>query len=256
MKIFGLITFLTVLASCGGGGGSSSNVIKSIDPITADKFEQSIRSQKAGMVKNDTEKGNYVDLDYNEARRNFDISIKDMNSNSRDTILKIDGDTIYTLQEEFEDGKAEATRRSVKMESMDQLVKDITEPLPPGTSLSMNGNKMSLKFKFSYTNDFTIDGVSAKQTMNTTAVASIDLTNIRCSQTSVMSTASVLIINGNTQNLPTTGANTASACGATLTRAQLKAIPLTNLELCDETSGDDEAEVKCNAAADLSYLVN
>ncbi len=258
MKVFGLLAFLTVLASCNGssGGGSIPSKGVRIDPVTADKFEEAIRSQTAGMVNINNENGAYVDLTFNEATGKYDSKIAKMNSKDRDTILKIDGDMIYTLEETFEAGKLEPVSRKVKMESMEQLVKDITEPLPPGTTMTNNGVRLTLKFKFSYTNDLSRDGKNVSQTSNTSAVATINLNNIRCSQLTSMTTTSTLTADGVTTKLPTTDSGNSNTCGPTLTSAQLKAIPLTNIELCDETSGDDNAEIKCHTEADLSHLVN
>lgn len=258
MKVFGLITMLTVLASCGGsGGGSSANQSRKIDPVTADKFEQAIRSQKAGMVEISAENGSYVDLTFNSITGKYDSKIATEKHLNRDTILKIDGDIMYTLSESFEDGQAEPVSREVRMESLTEMVKDITEPMPPGTEIVINGNKMSLKFNFNYTNDLSMGtGHTITQTVNTTANTSINLDNIRCSQmTNAVSTNSITQ-DGVVSKLPTTTSTNSTTCGATLTKTQLQALNLKNIRLCDETSGDDEAEIECHVEADLSSLVN
>ena len=258
MKIFGMITLLTVLASFGASAGEkvSSAKVSAIDPVIAEKFEAAIRSQRAGMVSIFSENGSSLELNYNETFGRYESKIYNKKTSTRETVLKIDGDTIYTLTEDYDNGNAKPTSREVKMESISQKIKDISEPLPLGTKVLVRGDLMTMKFSFPYTIDLSMDtGKTITQAGNIKSTMNINLNDIRCSQATNSEDSSNLNQNGVVMNLQTMTSRSTKTCGASLSKAQLQKIYLKNIPLCDQTSGDDDADVNCQTEADLSYLV-
>lgn len=252
--MFGLMTVLTLLSSCGGGGGSSSKENRFIDPQTADKMEQAIRSQKAGMVGIRTENGNsyYVDIDNNEVIVKEDLT----NETDKETILKVAGDAIYTLRESFENGSATPYNRKVIKDSLERMVKELSEPLPEGTSVSVKNNILTIKLNFNYSYDYMNTGRSVITNARVNGYFTLNLDNPRCSSRSSSVTASSVKVDGVETKLPNSTSNSAETCGADLSQAQLRALDLSSIELCDESVDGGESETTCDSATDLSYLVN
>lgn len=249
MKNLGVITLLAVLVSCGGNGGSKAKEGATLDPLTQDKFEEAIRSLRPGMVTTETSIGTELDISADEGGR-YTVTSKNADSTSTETILNINGDDIYTLVEKDFAEAGRETEREVRKESLERLIADFSSALPAGFSVSIVNNKLSVTGS---STDVWELGANAKINSAFKVNSSVNLNDIRCSERSQMVHTGKMTQNGKVTSLPTTGTTDVGGCGTTLSAAQLRAINLTDVTLCDESTGDED--YSCEYNQDLSHLV-
>lgn len=248
MKIFGMIALLSVVTACGGSGGGGQSKGKTLDPLTQDKFEEAIRSLAPGMVTIETSVGSTYNLDRDENGK-YSAKVESDNTTTEETVLKVDGDDLYTLVVETDDDNGEVDRH-VKKESREKLVRNYSEPLPKGFTISISGNKLSVAGTM--TDDWEVEP-GTKLVSSFTMNMSMNLDDIRCSSRSKTTSSGKLIQDGKTTKLPNTVSTDITGCGRTLTRTELRALDLSNISLCDETAGDED--VNCEGNQDLRHLV-
>lgn len=249
MKHFGVLSLLAVLVSCGGSsGGGGNNGGEKLDPYTIDKMEQAIRSQTPGMVKTETITG--TSPSFNTTTEEPTLSVGSANTVIKETVLNVTGDEIYTLVEETETGETTPVR-SVKKESIEQLVRELSEP-SQGLSFSTSGDVLTMRGNMSF--EFELGDPKLIYRTNLNLSGTINLNDPRCSVKTSTAQTSTIFRDGQARSSVNTNAKSSTACGRTLTRGELKAIDLANISLCDETTGDDEGD-NCQYGQDLSYLV-
>lgn len=239
---------LSLLALCSFQALAQVATTSELDPETLAKFEASIRAQTAGMVKTDVVTGTSPDFDM--IGENYVLKLGSANSKTKETVLRVDGDAVYTLVENFENGEATPSRE-VKRESITQLVEEISNPIP-NASISVSGNALTVNFSDVYDSQLGVNDYVFSMTVN--ATATVDLNDIRCSMKSSTQDFSKLVRKGVTVSSLKTATATKTVCGPSLSRDELRAIDLSSIRLCDETTGDEETN-NCLEDQDLSYLV-
>jgi hypothetical protein len=100
-------------------------------------------------------------------------------------------------------------------------------------------------------------GPKDKYTFSIAATLTAALDNIRCTGKINAKVSYSVVQNGKLTKFPSTYSNGTMTCGKDLSADELKAIPLTNMKLCDETNGapEDDEQESCQYGLDLSYLV-
>lgn len=243
------LALTTLLVSCNDGGSSSGNEGPVLSPQTVDKFEQELLSRRAGMVTLSKELGKHVYLEWNDSNGKFEPLVYTIDQVEKQTILKVDGDLIYTLTETPDS-------REVRKESIQMLLKEISEELPDGTVISTNGNILTVSFKADWSFDYESNGHQLNQGSIASIAASINLDDIRCSEKVVMDAKNSATVDGQAVKLPDTQSKTDGSCAPSLTKEQLKQIPLNDVSFCDETIGtNNENESNCTHNVDMSDLV-
>lgn len=239
-----------LLISCGGHSSShSSKTGPILDPATVDKFEQELLSRRPGMVTLTKESGNYVSLEWNEGTGKFEPKFYPLDELQKETILKIDGDFIYTLSET-------PNYREVRKESIQKLLKELTQEMPDGAVLTMNGNILSLKFDAGWSYDYETNGHKLSVGTDVAITASVNLENIRCSENTSMKAKNSASIDGAPIALPDTASENVGSCAPSISKSELKLIPLTDVSYCDETvETNDDDSFKCLQNVDMSDLV-
>lgn len=247
MKTISLFILSFAIVACGGSSGGSKKVeAVRLDPATQDKFEAHIQRLSPGMVTTESSVGTALDFDV-DTNGNWTAVEKNENSETKETILNVSGDEMYTLVEEVSNG---VTTRQVRLESKEKLIREYGMPLPPGTSLDVSGDRLTLVVPLSFEMDLD-SGV--RYITSARYQASINLNDIRCSLRASTVVNDIIIQNGTTRNFPQTGSTAVGGCGRTLTRTELQTIDLASIRLCDETT--DGKEVACQENMNLSYLV-
>lgn len=247
MKILSLLVLSFAIVSCGGSSGGSKTVEDvRLDPGTQDKFEAHIQTLTPGMVTTESSVGTSLDFDV-DADGNWTGVERNENSETKETILNVSGDLMYTLVEEVSNG---VTSRKVRLESKEKLIREYGMPLPQGATFSVSEDRLTLSVPFTFEMDLD-SGV--RYISRARYDANINLNDIRCSLRSSTVVNDTIIQNGTPRNLPQTGSTEIGGCGRTLTRAELQTTDLTSIRLCDETT--DGKEVACQDNMNLNYLV-
>jgi len=217
-------------------------------------MEQTIRGQKAGMVGIQKEDGMSYYGDVVDGK--VIVKSEKMNNIAKEIILKVDGDTIYTLEETFENGEAIPRTRQVTKDSLNRMVRELSEPLPEGSSVSVSNNIMTVKMSFNYSFDYVISGHQVVQATTINGTFTLNLENPKCTGQSSSVGVNTVTVDGVLTKLPNSTSKNSETCGADLSSTELKALDLSSIKLCDESVevGEDEP-TPCEDPADLSYLV-
>lgn len=251
MKSIALTLALATLAvSCNGNSTSGKKDGPILDQATIEKFEKELSSRRAGMVTLAQENGTYASLEWNESTGKFEPRTEVTNTLEKNTILKIDGDLIYTLSED-------EYSRTVRKESIKKLIKEFTEELPEGSVLSIVGSKLNLQFPMEFSFDYEDQGSQLNFSSKYFINASLNLEDIRCSEDMNVHAYNSATVDGYPYKLPETFSATKGSCAPSISKADLKKIDLKDIYFCDETvETNDEDESNCTTEADLSVLVN
>ena len=251
MKFIALTLAATSLLISCNGHTSGSGVIEGtvLDQATVDKFEKELLSRKPGMVTLSKELGKYASIEWNENTGAFESKIDTIDEVEKQTILKVDGDNIYTLSETQD-------YREVRKESIRKIIHELTHEMPDGSVLSTNGNILTLKFNAGWSFDYETNGHQLSQSSEVAVTASINLDDIRCSENSLMHAVNTATVDGQPIKLPDTTSTNTGSCSPSLSKAELRQIPLKDVSFCDETvDSSDEDDSNCTYNVDMSDLV-
>lgn len=230
MKKIMSLALLATLVSCGGSGGSSA---KKID---AERFEEAALSVERGLVSIESKRG--TEPHYSgDMDGNYTLNTREVRSEQYSVILKIDGTQVYKYMEdrdliegtvdksvEVTDFSADSLRQALRM---------------PGARL--NGSIFTLNQTQNF--DFELDaGTSSTSKVNFSI--RVDLNALHCSQTSTIRQTDVkLTQNGVVTTAPDSSTTSTTACQAALSAEQLKALDLSAIEFCtDSTTEEDEVD--------------
>ena len=222
MKKLMSLALLATLASCGGSGGSSSK----IDP---QRFQEAALSAERGLVSIESSTGTDVSFS-GDVDGNYTMVTEAENSEKYSVILKIEGTNIYKYVEEsveVDDVSAESLSEALKL---------------PGASL--NGSIITLNATEDW--DFELSenaSVTSKLNFN----VRIDLNDFHCSETSTVRQSKMkLTQNGVVTTAPDSQTNSTTKCEAALSSAALKALDLSAITFCEESTTEED-EWNCEA---------
>lgn len=226
MKKLMSLALLATLASCGGSGGSSSK----IDP---QRFEDAALSVDRGLVSIESKTGTDVSFDV-DVDGNVTMSTETENSQQYSVILKIEGTKIYKY---VEDRNLLTGDVDKSVEVDDVSAETLSEALKlPGASL--NGSIFTLNATQDW--DFEVSenaSVTSKLNFN----VRVDLNAFHCSETStVRQTNLKLTQNGVITSAPDTQTNSTTKCEAALSSAELKALDLSAITFCEESTTEED----------------
>lgn len=235
MKLLTLAVLLASLVSCGGsgGGGNSGGPVK-------ERYQNAFSTLVRGQSALSKTLGETRSYDFNTET----VTSAPVDTEEFSVVLKIEGTNVYTYKVTTDktDG---SVQKEVSLESHDASQMDEILKLP-GTY--MLGDM--LKFSMSFENDWEIGTANVKETYLLNA--SVNLGMPLCEMNmSVSSTGSMTRATGTTP-LPALSSNTNQTCGRILSSRELRAIDLTSIDFCDETTADDE--YNCESNRDMSFL--
>jgi hypothetical protein len=226
MKKLMSLALLATLASCGGSGGSSSK----IDP---QRFQEAALSVERGLVSIESKTGTDVSFDI-DVNGNITMATEPEKSQQYSVILKIEGTKIYKYVEdrnlltgdvdksvEVEDVSAETLREALNL---------------PGASLSGS------IFAVNFTQDMNYDvSETAALTSKLNFNVRVDLKAFHCSQTSTTRQFNLrLTQNGVVTTAPDAQTNATTKCEAALSSAELKALDLSAITFCEESTTEED----------------
>jgi hypothetical protein len=226
MKKLMSLALLATLASCGGSGGSS----KGIDP---QRLQDAALSVERGLVSIESKTGSDVSFDV-DADGNVTMTTEAENSEMYSVILKIEGTKIYKY---VEDRNLLTGDVDKSVEVDDVSAETLGEALKlPGASL--NGSILTLNATQDW--DFEVSenaSVTSKLNFN----VRVDLNAFHCSQTSTTRQLNLkLTQNGVVTSAPDTQTNATTKCEAALSSAALKALDLSAITFCEESTTEED----------------
>jgi|GEM_PF-3971630 len=231
MKKIMSLALLATLASCGGSGGSSGS------KINVEQFQEAALSVERGLVsiesKNGTEHHYSGDVD-----GNYTVETRPVKTDEYSVILKIDGTKIYKYVEE-RDLLEDTVTKSVEVEdfSADSMREALSMP-----GASLNGSIFNVKM----TQDFDFElGENASVASKYDLSFRVDLKAFHCSSTSSIREYNVkLTQNGVVTSAADSGTASTTSCEAALSAAQLKALDLSAITFCEDSTTEED-EVVC-----------
>jgi len=232
MKFIIPMLMLTTLVSCQESHSTKSK-------MSREAIMSAMTNIPRGMVMVTTTTGKT----YNFSSANggeLSATVADNNSVKRSIVVKIDGDDIYKHVTTVE---GTDTRIELEVEKMvtEQDYKDVLAR--PGTTISGNILRFSIEDDGNGMGDW--GGAVFQSRYRVTG--QVNLANPHCSSISkVLQFNSSITQNGVVTKLPDLSSDDVSTCEANLSAQQLKAIDLSNIEVCVEQEGDaaDICEMK------------
>jgi hypothetical protein len=226
MKKLMSLALLATLASYGASGATSSNM----DP---QRFQELALSAERGLVSIESKIGTELSFSYDEDE-NFTAEVVPMKRDEYSVILKIDGTKIYKYIED-RDLLTGLVRKSVDVD--DVSAEKLSEALKlPGVSLS--GSIFTLNGTVN--NSFDI-GENASFTSKMSFSVRVDLSAFHCSETSASGQFDVkLTQNGVVTSVPDSQTSSTTKCEAALSSAKLKALDLSAIEVCEESTTEED----------------
>jgi hypothetical protein len=235
MKFLTLVVLLASLVSCGGsdGGGNSAGPVK-------ERYQNAFSTLVRGQSANSKALGQIRSYDFNTET----VTSAPVDTEEFSVVIKITDTNVYTYKVTTDktDGSVE---KEVSLESHDASQMDEILKLP-GTY--MLGDM--LKFSMSFENDWEIGAANVNETYVLNASLNLGMPLCEMNMT-VTSTGSIIRTSGTTP-LPAISNNTNQTCGRILSSSELRAIDLSSIEFCDETTVDDE--YSCESNRDMSFL--
>ncbi len=233
MKKLMSVALLATLASCGGSGGSSSK-------MSSQQIQEAVLSVERGLVSIESKAGTESTF-RGDVDGNYSVETGPENSEKYSVILKIDGTKIYKYVEE-RDLIEDTVSKSVEVEdlSADGLIEALKLP-----GASLNGSIFNLNSTQDF--DFEISdnaAVSSKVSFN----IRVDFNAFHCSMTSsIRQFDMTLTQNGAVTTAPDSQTNATTKCEAALSSAELKALDLSAITFCEESTtedGEDKCEIR------------
>lgn len=251
MKNIALMSLVTLLVSCNGSGGGSHPTgqgpasSESASAFTTDHYEKYLRSLKPGMNSESVTTEPYYFV--NEEGK---IELKIIRTISKDTILKVEGDLLYSLEEI--DSEGEQTKL-VHIRSMNKMIRQNKERM----SYSVSGNTVSGSFRSSdaytlYGSNYEEIEIVEKQLFTKT----FTLANYECPARTIGKYTTTATIDGKPVKLPSAEFVSERSCGEVIRREDLKNIDLTQVYECDATESDEDEKDCSEDPLDMSDLFN
>lgn len=241
MKFLFQVSLLSLVVSCGGDKKSSS---------TSEMFTNFIQIQRSiprgqEILGTTQMTNNYIDTSEDGAR--WVVKQSNYTAQSQSIVLKVEGELLYKLEEFSSEGNI--TSRSISISLLPTFADLARGPI---TGRIENG----------YYVDSSTDVQEAVETENVTLGKAImqmtDVNNIRVNlgsacEMSLSSTSSgTLTANGEVTATPVGSTEFGTTCGGVLTATELKALDLSDIEVCDETT----EEYKCEENKNMESLTN
>jgi hypothetical protein len=232
LKNFALISLFSTLVACSGsgGGGSKSNL----------EAYRSGLTQSRGEVTVTQHDGETFDIGVEDGK--VTIGRKANVYTSKEIVLRIEGNEIYTLNEDIIDGKVE--NRYVRLDTSDPVA-DLQKLLDNGQA-RIAGNTIHLQLNDTDQMDYL--GSTLDFTFSTTGTGSLVKPNCNFSATMIQNV--VMNTNGVVSSIKDIKSTQKGTCDKKLSSAELKAINLSDVSFCDDST-DSNCENK-----DMSFLVN
>jgi len=216
-----LVVSLSLLTACSDGGGKSG----------AQKFRDALKAVPRGLIMNETFKGTHHDIDYTSGTPVVNVS--DIDSTSHYVILKIEGNAMYRL-------------RAYDLNDLNgRRVEKVLLKSPVGSSWSSTG--------------WTESGESGRIDAKWDIQTRVNQQNPYCDAEEVMAVSDAkLTFNGVVTPLPNTLTKRTFTCGRTLSAAELKALDLSDMTICDDTDAEseDETTYDCQSNQNLEHLTS
>lgn len=251
MKNIALMSLVTLLVSCNGsGGGSSSNEQNptsstSASAFSVDHYEKYLRTLKPGMTSEtvSSEPSYFVN---DEGKLDMEM----ITAVSKDTILKIDGDIIYSLEVIESEGDQD---KLVHIRSMKEMIRNNKKLM----KYSVSGNVVTQSYSSS--DSWTLEGLNGEEfalEQEQSFRKTFTLGSYECPATTKGTYKTKATIDGKPVKLPVSEFVSETSCGEMLKKKDLKKIDLTEVYKCDSTESDEE-EYECSEeTVDMSDLLN
>lgn len=232
MKNVALVSLLTTFVACSGsgGGGNKSNLEAYRSGLTQSRGEVTITKYDGESVEIGSKDGKAT------------IGRKANVYQSKEIVLRIQGNEKYTLNEDIINGKVE--NRYVSLDTSDPIAE--LQKLVDNGQARLDGNIVHIQA--SNTDQMEYLGSTLDFTFSTTGTASLERPN--CNFSAITIENVVMNTNGVESSIKDIKSIQKATCEKNLSSAELKAINLSNVSFCEE-SNDSECENK-----DMSFLLN
>lgn len=249
MKNIALMSLITLLVSCGGGNGSSaqkpSSSSASVSPLVTSKKEY-LKSLRPGKTTELSQKYSIYFLD-----ESGNPDSQEVEREMKRIVLKIDGDTIYTLETKKDPESEHELTSVVLVQSISRMISEAGK----NSKLSIKENQVTEKYKLkSSWKDEMNSGEVVTFTSVEELVTTYSLENFGCSVNTSGTVFTAVAREDVVTELPPTDFSSVSKCGADIKMKDLKELDLTNVIKCDYTK-DLKDEELCTDIIDMSDLL-
>lgn len=251
MKNIALMSLVTLLVSCNGSGGGSHSTgqgpasSESASAFTTDHYEKYLRSLKAGMTSETTStEPSYFVNDEGQ------LELEMITAVSQETILKIDGDLIYTLEVSDSEGDQ---AKLVHIRSMEEMVRNNKKLM----KYTVSGNIVTQSYSSS--DSWTLEGINGEEIaleQEQSFRKTFTLGSYECPATTKGTYKTKATIDGKPVKLPASEFVSQTNCGEMLKKKDLKKIDLTEVFKCDSTESQEEEYECTEETVDMSDLLN
>ncbi len=233
MKNVTLLSLLATFVACSGsgGGGNKTNL----------EAYRSGLTQSLGEVTITKYDGETVEIGSKDGKAT--IGRKSSVYTSKEIVLRVQGNEVYTLNEDIIDGKVE--NRYVQLVTTDPVAE--LQKLVDRGDARIDGNTLYIQAS----NSDQMEYLGSTLDFTTSITGSTSLERPNCNFSATMTENVVMNTDGVETSIKDIKSSQKASCEKNLSSAELKAINLSNVLFCDDSS-----DSYCEENKDMSFLLN